>query len=1615
MIHRVQHFRRVSFVVAALCVILAAARADRVVAQSSGCPCSIWTPAATPANPAVTDGQPIEVGVKFRSDVNGFVTALRFYKGTANVGSHVGHLWSGTGALLAEATFTNESAAGWQEIALTPPVAITADTTYVASYHADSGFFAFDSGYFAASGVDSPPLHALRAGVNGESTPNGVFLYGASDFPTMGGANNYWVDLVLQTDLGPDTTPPVVLNVTPAPNATGVPLASTVTAAFSEAIDPSSLTSTFLLRDQGGAAIPATVSYNVGTRTATLATTAGLLAQTTYTATVSGGVSGVRDLAGNALASDVIWSFTTGAPTPPADEGPGGPILVISSSSNPFGRYYAEILRAEGLNEFTVTDISQVTPAILASYDVAILGEMPLTSSQVAMLTDWVSNGGNVIAMRPDKQLAGLLGLSDQSSTLANAYLQVNTTSAPGAGIVSDTMQFHGAADKYVIATGAGASTIATLFSDAATATANPAVTIASVGGGQAAAFTFDLARSIVYTRQGNPAWSGQERDGISPIRSDDLFFGAAGGDVQPDWVDLNKVAIPQADEQQRLLANLVLHLNRARKPLPRFWYLPRSAKAALVMTGDDHGNGGTVGRFNQYKGLSAPGCSVADWQCIRSTSYIYNGTPGMDDASSLGFVNDGFEVALHVTTNCADWTPATLATFYSQQIAQFHVERPSVPPLRTNRTHCIAWSDYVTQPKVELSNGIRLDANYYFYPPNWVQDRPGLFTGSAMPMRFADVDGTTIDVYQATTQMTDESGQTYPFTSDTLFDRALGPLGYYGVFTANMHTDLPTEQPSDAAVNSAISRGIPVVSAKQMLDWLEGRNGSSFGSVAFSSGVLTFTISLAAGSNGLTAMVPATAKGGALIGISRDGSPVSLATQVIKGVSYAFFDAAAGSYTATYAVDVTPPVISGVTATPGLGNTATITWTTDEPADSRVDFGLSASALTSHAAGSSSTTTHSVVLTGLAPVTTYFYQVTSADAAGNTAISAILSFAMPATQFAATDTTVADFSAGTTDGQEYIAQSADGEVILTPAAGSEFFGTALPVDWSSTAWSPGGTATVSSGTLVVDGARAGTIANFAAGRSLEFVAIFSGAPFQHVGFADTLDAAPWAMFSTFSGGGLFARANSGGASIDTPIAGSLLGSPHRFRIDWTPTTVVYSVDGAVVATHAIAIGVPLRPLVSDFSVGSGSVSVDWIRMTPYVAAGTFVSRVFDATQAVDWGGLSWTTETPAGTSAAFFARHGDSPVPDAGWSAFAPVAQPGGAIGGRSRYAQYRVDLASTDPNATPAVDDVTVGYALVPPNHAPVAVADSYNGTQDTPLTIAAPGVLANDTDADGDPLTAVLMAPPAHGGVVLSANGGFSYTPAAGFSGADSFTYKANDAKDDSAVATVTITIAATATPQTDVTVSGDQGTAKTTVKTATFSTTSGNELLLAFVSADGPPPGGGKTTVTKVTGGGLTWQLVARSNAQLGDAEIWRAFASGILTNVSMTATLNRSVASSLTVVSFTGVDTSGVNGAGAVGAIKVRSATSGAPSATLVTTRNNSLVFGVGNDWNHAIPRTVGPSQALVHQFLAPVDDTYWAQRFVSPIAGSGTSVTLSDVAPTADQWNLAVVEIVPAP
>jgi hypothetical protein len=114
---------------------------------------------------------------------------------------------------------------------------------------------------------------------------------------------------------------------------------------------------------------------------------------------------------------------------------------------------------------------------------------------------------------------------------------------------------------------------------------------------------------------------------------------------------------------------------------------------------------------------------------------------------------------------------------------------------------------------------------------------------------------------------------------------------------------------------------------------------------------------------------------------------------------------------------------------------------------------------------------------------------------------------------------------------------------------------------------------------------------------------------------------------------------------------------------------------------------------------------------------------------------------------------------------------------------------------------------------------------------------------------------------------------------------------------------------------------------------------------------------------------------------------------------------------MTVVSFSNVDTSGANGSGAIGATASANGASGAPSATLITTRNRSWVFGVGNDFDNPAARTLGSGQTLVHQYLAPVGDAYWVQRTTSVVPLSGTSVTISDTAPTGDRYNLAICEI----
>ncbi len=280
------------------------------------CPCSMFGLTTNPARPGTPDTASTpdptasELGTKFRTDTNGFISGVRFYKGTGNTGTHTASLWSSTGQLLAKATFTNESATGWQEVDFATPVAVTAGTTYVVSYYAPAGHYASSEAYFKVSGSNQGPIRALADGADG---PNGVYTYGGDAFPTATfDATNYYVDALFTAGSPVDTTPPTVTATTPVNGTSSVATSVAPTVTFSEPVQPATVT--FKVTDSGGNTVAGSTAYNSANNTDTFTPTATLAAGTTFTVVLSG----AKDLAGNSMTGSTTWTFkTANAPPPP--------------------------------------------------------------------------------------------------------------------------------------------------------------------------------------------------------------------------------------------------------------------------------------------------------------------------------------------------------------------------------------------------------------------------------------------------------------------------------------------------------------------------------------------------------------------------------------------------------------------------------------------------------------------------------------------------------------------------------------------------------------------------------------------------------------------------------------------------------------------------------------------------------------------------------------------------------------------------------------------------------------------------------------------------------------------------------------------------------------------------------------------------------------------------------------------------------------------------------------------------------------------------------------------------------------------------------------------------
>lgn len=592
------------------------------------------------------------------------------------------------------------------------------------------------------------------------------------------------------------------------------------------------------------------------------------------------------------------------------------PILLIvdGNSVNPFGMYFTEILRAEGLNCFHTTDLSALQPASLEKYGVAILAETQLDASQADMFETYVAGGGRLVSMRPVDRLETVFGLERAEGEFLEGYVRTQAGHPMSLGINPSSMQAHGGSYLYTLL---GAQAVAWLYADRDTATENPAITVNAFGAGQAVAFAFDLARGIALMRQGDPGLIDQDNDDLPGVRTVDKFTG---------WIDLDRIHIPQADEQQRLFINILAQLSD--RPLPRLWYFPEDKKSVLVATGDSHMNPANFieevlamveargGHFTVYYSPQL----VSDIGRAERLArfWLTDNIPLVSDILGREFGSPtpltvdewrarGHEIALH------PYVDDDLEDGWLEHWKEF-TGRGYTPVPPTVRTHRVLWTGWAQSARWQASLGIRMNFDYYHVGPSlqkkngeWVN---GHLTGSGRPMKFVDRQGRIIDLYQQLTQVADEhlipmdvpgwggwpqlTPQEAVEVSKSLLDLAVN--GDYTAICGQFHVDpfqlggAPAEKGRiflEGTLDHAKQLDIPILSAQEWLGFTDLRHETDLADVGWAPHASTLTFHLLPPNQPdatLTVLIPLRHLDKTITSISVDGVTTSLDARLVLG-----------------------------------------------------------------------------------------------------------------------------------------------------------------------------------------------------------------------------------------------------------------------------------------------------------------------------------------------------------------------------------------------------------------------------------------------------------------------------------------------------------------------------------------------------------------------------------------------------------------------------------------------------------------------------------------------------------------------------------------------------------
>ncbi len=575
-------------------------------------------------------------------------------------------------------------------------------------------------------------------------------------------------------------------------------------------------------------------------------------------------------------------------------QNPIEPILVLATE-NGFGTYTGELLKAEGFNEFEIDSLNggKISKAFLAQYDLIILAEDVTDAHHWKLISEFVRKGGNLIAVCPVQSHEELFGIAELQGNFKGGYITIDTSLREGRSLSGRKLQLHTDARLCELK---GASPIAFLTERLVNEKKFPGVVVHSFGKGKTAAFLYNLPENIVLTRQGNPLFAGIEKDGIPGLRGMDLFTDG--------WLDNSNNIINQADEQMALLSHCIEEMSTHAKPLPRLWYFPDTLKCLVTLTND-----------GEYKTETdfEPQFSDVDSLGAKMSIYII----GVDDVSRDWvdkWTAKGFEIAGHPDDTKEAGNPDWNNMDSVIKAKKGEIDSKYGLPYRTNVNHWFVWCgkdkygnpDFAAQAKLEEINGIELDINYAHYdiksnqgdyylgPPGTDQ---GNFTGSGLPMKFADVKGNIINVYQQLNAVYDQQ-----------YNESHDPEGFFNCFRGLVDRSLNNEVYSFISVKShndeyyfsrtplmkmltyANNNRVPVWSALQLLDFLKTRDEASFSEIEWNNNRLSFKLnSSVANENRLTFMIPFLSGDNRISRITCDEKEAEYIVRSVRGLPYAF------------------------------------------------------------------------------------------------------------------------------------------------------------------------------------------------------------------------------------------------------------------------------------------------------------------------------------------------------------------------------------------------------------------------------------------------------------------------------------------------------------------------------------------------------------------------------------------------------------------------------------------------------------------------------------------------------------------------------------------------------